>query len=644
MKQFSPLTFFKTTWQKYRPFVWFVLCLLLFHSVLKLIFYYNNHDLLYSGNANLNSSTILLLIKWSLLEDLLVVSGINIFLILTVVLFNKFSARVIKWIIIPVFVVFNSVALTLNLIDIFYFRFHFQRSNADLLFVLDNPLNRAFHLQVSFILLLVIGFSVLMFFVWFIHRNLFSSLKNKNFYGLACFLLLCLCVIFFKRNTLEKFLVPTYPMLQINSNELPIVQNSFSTFLFSIFRQGNNVAIKHYMPHAECDSVISINKTVKSYSSAITKKNIVLFIMESVPIDFFDTAGKFKVAMPFFDSLLTVSSFYDNAFCFAHESNKGITAVLGGIPTATDIPVYHSNYFNIPVTPIGKALHSLHYTSLFCIGDEYDNFGFAKCTRWLGIDNYYSMESISGYKKLPMHTMGLQDEYVLDFFAKKLNRQPQPFLGIQYNISTHYPYDIPNSFAETLPKNYTAAMKSMCYYDHSLQSFFNATKNEPWFNNTVFIFCSDHWMFPTGEKGNYNYVKGYKIPIIIFDPSAKRKKIYNQPVSQFDILGTILSIAGYKDSLTSYGGNLLDSSSLGMYTFTKPNENVYQVIDSNFVLGFNTVLNRTEYLFNYKKEPQLLTNLNDEKQSAKEKLRLTKMVEAFIQKTSNFYNNLSPKR
>ncbi|MBK7375113.1 MAG: sulfatase-like hydrolase/transferase [Chitinophagaceae bacterium] len=156
-----------------------------------------------------------------------------------------------------------------------------------------------------------------------------------------------------------------------------------------------------------------------------------------------------------------------------------MTAILAGIPTLTDIPFYHSQYVNMPVTAIGKAVEKNGYRSLFCIGDAYDNFGFAKCMNWLGIGRYYSEEAIPGYKELPSHSMGLQDENVLPFFYRKINETEKPFLGIHYNISTHYPYDLSPTYKEKFPDNYTPPMRSMQYYDHYLQRFFLMLPNNP---------------------------------------------------------------------------------------------------------------------------------------------------------------------
>jgi phosphoglycerol transferase MdoB-like AlkP superfamily enzyme len=637
----------KAVWQNNKPFFRFLLSLLLLHSVLKIIFYLYNQPLLFTGaQTHVPGNETSGLLKWALAADMLTLLGINVFLLftLTAVRFitEKISAWLdlaLAWIVIPFFTGVNSIALILNLADIFYFRFHFQRANADLLYVLDHPGNRLMQQHFLIILLFFIALAGIIYLVLRLHINLFRSfIRGNDCRLITVILFIFLMTTFVFKETFTRYLVPTYPMIELQSRQLPFVQNSFHTFSFSYFRKGEPMLQKGYMGHAEADAIMPVRKKLNIGSTQPGKKNIVLFIMESVPYDFFDTASDYKVSMPFFDSLLQKSTFFNNAFCYAHESNKGITAILTGMPTLSDIPLYHSPYINMPFTPIGTALKKLGYQSFFCIGDEYDNFGFAKCMNWLGIDAYYSKEDIPGYKNLPAHTMGLQDGAVLAFFRQKINQQQKPFFAIQYNISTHYPYDIEESFSKRSPQNYTAAMKAMQYYDHSLQQFFNASKNEPWFSNTTFIFCSDHWLFPQGKKGRYSAVSSNRIPVIIFNPAEPNKKIDNRMASQFDIHATLLAAAGYADSITSFGNNLLDSSITGKYVFSKQGNNMYQVMDSNHVLGFNTFNNKAEYLYDYKKDMLLSKNLIADKNAAQTANVLLSRVKAFLQKTTLQYN------
>lgn len=649
--RFNKLSFSgKAVWQNNKPFIWFLFSLLLIYSLLKIIFYQYNQSLLFSGaETGATEYQKLQLVKWSLAEDLLTLLGINSFLlfILTLTGFatEKISARLaplLAWLIIPFFALANSFALILNLGDIFYFRFHLQRANTDLLYVLDHPLNRLMQQHFYIILLFFLGLAGIIYLMFRMHIKLFRAfIRGNNCRLTTTILFILLGASFIFKNTFTRLLLPTYPMVQLQSNQLPFVQNSFHTFLYSYFRKGEATLQKNYMSDAEADAVMPIRKKLNSSNTDTGKKNIVLFIMESVPYDFFDSSGAYKVNMPFFDSLLQKSTFFNNAFCYALESNKGITAILAGVPTISDIPLYHSSHINMPITHIGSALKKLNYHSLFCIGDEYDNFGFAKCANWLGFDKYYSMEDIPGCKNLPAHSMGLQDEAVLSFLNQKINQQQKPFFAVHYNISTHFPYDIPENFAKQLTGNYNAAMKAMQYYDYSLQQFFNKAKHEPWFANTMFIFCSDHWLFPQGKLGPYTAVSAYHIPIIIYEPSANKKEINRRLASQFDIAATVLAMAGYKDSIISYGNNLLDSSALNNYVFSRSGSSLYQVTDSSYILGFNPVTNKAEFLFNYKKDIHLTQNIFADKNAAAILKTLLTKVRAFLQKANAQYNNNS---
>ena len=465
----------KAIWQNNKPFIWFLLSLLLIHSVLKIIFYQYNQSLLFSGaEKEIPGIWNLRLLKWSLAADLLTLLCINGILLFALTAGQFVSQKISAWFIIPVFVVINSFAVILNLVDIFYFHFHFQRANADLLYVLDHPLNRLMQQNFFIIFAFIASFIAIIALLWLLHARLYQSFaKGNNCRFIRGLFIVTAVIAMVYKNSFIKKLLPTYPLVELKSSQLPVVQNSFHTFIYSVFRNGAVTQASNYMTVTACDSIFAIRKKLNIDKSLARKPNIVLFIMESVPYDFFDSASAYKVTMSFFDSILQKSTFFNNAFCYDHQSTRGITAILAGIPTLSDIPVYHSSHINMPITPIGWALKKLNYGSLFCIGDEYDNFGFAKFANWMGIDKYYSKEDIPNYKSLPEHSMGLQDEYVLDFFLQKINQQQAPFFAIHYNISTHFPYDIPANFAKQCPATYTAPMKAMQYYDYSLQQFSN---------------------------------------------------------------------------------------------------------------------------------------------------------------------------
>lgn len=635
----------KLFWQDNKPFVLFIASLLLILSLLKIIFYnYNYHFIFTAAGDAGNRADKFNMIKWSLAYDGFTLLLINVPFLIALQLTRLIRSRWFSGIIIAFFIAINSTVIILNLLDIFYFRFHFQRANADLLYVISHPFKPLFHLNIFILISLFISITGIILICRGLHRKFYNAFSTgKRGIGVMLLTVAIAVTLLMLRSGFTKLMVPNYPLLELNSRQLQVVQNSFHTFFYSVFRGGREDMRDDYMPVEQADSLFPLSKTLMPYRNDGTRKNIVLFIMESVPYDFFDPRSQYKVEMPFFDSLLQKSSFYSNAFCFAHQSNKGITAILAGLPTLTDIPLYHSPFVNLPMTAIGTALKKEHYHSFFCIGDDYDNFGFAKCTHWLGIDDYYSREDIPGSRGFPNHTMGLQDEYVLPFMHQKINNIKEPFFAINYNISTHYPYDLPAAYNKVFPPGYTAPMKSMQYYDHSLQQFFTTAVREPWFKNTVFIFCADHWLVPDDDHVRIHAVNSYRIPIIMYDPEVNEKKIITRMVSQFDVMGTILSVSGYTDSIISYGNSLTENNTNAATIITRPNANLYQALDTAYILGYNPGNDQAEYLYHYTTDTELKENLLHNTFYANSRNDLTKKILAFLQKASMQYHAVDHK-
>ena len=614
--------------------LFFLIKLLLLLCVIKSIFFVYNYRLT-GGWALQGYQNVFQIIGWSLLYDTFIVALINLpFFLLVFIFGHTQKGKVTKVILALVFAAANTFVILLNAIDIFYFRFHLQRSDADLLYVLRNPLADGRPLLV---LLLLAGFIVLFLLSRQLYKN-FRAITHSFTQGarlpLACALLLAFVILFFATGSKKQ--LPTYPLTSVNTVQLSLTQNSFHTFIYSLYRK-NEVAIPdvQYMSTAEQEGLFSIHKKIDGVAAP---KNIVLFVMESVPAEFFDSSSIYRVTMPFLDSLVRNSTYFENAFSYSYNSNKGITAMLAGIPTLTDIPLYHSNFTSIQKTALGETLLKNKYSSSFFIGDHYDDFGFAKCCKWLGIQQYHSMEDIPGYKKMEQHSLGLHDEYVLQFMQEKLKSTPQPFFAAQYNISTHYPNDLPKSFTANVA-NTTPPMKTMQYYNDCLQAFFKEAALQPWFSNSVFIFCSDHWAQPHTQVIRLDEVESFRIPLFIYDPGKHAGQTETAPVSQLDILNTVLHYGGIKDTVISYGENLGDTALNQQRTvFTKINGFLYQAINQDYVLGFDALQGQALYCYDYKKDAGKKDNLLLQKNHPTAN-KLIREIKAFLQTASHHYRH-----
>ena len=602
----------------------FLLKLLLLQLFLKTIFCIMNFPLLSSAFQQ-GFKKIFQLLSWSVFSELLVIVIFNFPLIVAARWISARSVKtlsVLKWFTI----ILDLVNATLSLFDIFYFHFQRQRANADLLFVIKRPFDQSFGsfplLTAGFILVIL----VYSFFIYRITGNYLKRITKTNGnqwtpWSLACLLLM---LGFFR----PEYFLPTASLRDLNTPGTSIAQNSVHSFIFSVYR--NKEAA---LPEIHGEEIPVYQNTSIPYApDSLKKRNVILFIMESIPAEFFTPGSKFKVEMPFMDSLVASGVYFDEAYSFGHNSNKGITSILASLPTLTEIPLYHSAYASLPKTAIGEALDKKGYRSSFFIGDHYDDFGFAKCCNWLGIEHYFSRESIPDYRNLSANSMGVQDEHVLHFMAEVLDTMHQPFLAINYNTSTHYPNDIPESFSATQPEqNFTPEMRSMAYYSECIRNFITQAKSKSWFRNSILIFCSDHWMYPDVRHLDNDVRGSFHIPILIFDPLSEKGNTHHFPVSQFDILPTILGIAGVSDPVNTYGQSLfLPEQERRPFVICKENNELYQIIDSNNVFGYRVDGNKPEFLFNFEEDEKRKKNRLNDSFSV---MRYTKLIQSFL-KTS----------
>ncbi len=587
-----------------KPFAGLLLKLILLLGLIKCIFFIYNSGV-GKGWQISGWTNGLKIIAWSFYYDLLFIL-LLLLLPVSIYFFIK-KINTFSKVIALIFSLAFAVLFCLNLADVFYYPFKLQRSDAELLHVLRNPFQ---NITTGYFLFFLVGILAFLIFTFISYRWLLKYNKQQLTVKLKACPLAALAVILISYwMGGSKKIIPTYPLVNLPFYQLPLVQNSLHTFTYSLFRKKSATIYAEDFLKTGDQTVTALIK--KNTSVSPEKRNIVLFIMESVPYDFFDSSSMYKVHLPFLDSLLTKSKFFKNCFSYSHNSNKGITAILSGTPTLTEIPLYHSGFTGIPITHTGSILKSQGYQSAFFVGDNYDDFGFAKAVSWLGIDNYYCKTDVPSYQKLPQHTMGLQDQYVMDFMQSKLASLPQPFFASNFNISTHIPNDLPLEFIKTYPSSAaTKQMKSMEYYDWCLQNFFTEAKQKEWFKESVFIFVSDHWMYPDLNNPIDGIVQNFRIPLFIFDPQKPTGTTIETPVSQLDVVNTLLYYADYKGDFISYGVNLTTLPNRQNRTvFSKENNIIYQAFDSSYVLGFNTVSGLPEYFYNYKNDEEQKINL-----------------------------------
>lgn len=590
--------------QKIKKATLVFLFLLLLYSLLRCIFYQ-----LYFTKNDLSGTVLVRAFYWGCREDIGAVFYCNIiFFIYYFLLQDLLPIRQQKPVAVVLLCMMNLPLLAINIIDLAYYKFNLRRSSVDLFRVIPDslPALGAFWKSWWWLVILFIFLSVVS--VILFNRILKVSSRpggsylERNFFPGLCFLLVTGAVA---RGFSERPIIPSTPLLYIPAQYQPLATNSTITVLYSVLKRQTRLQEKKYYSASGLDSLFTIRHQLQP-AEPFNKMNVVVFILESFAKEYLDDKDSLRTKTPFIDSIMAESIVCTNAYANGLESNKGIVALLGGIPPFLDEPFYYSGYSNNNVRGIGTLLKEEGYSTNFFMGAGYDHFGFAKFSAMLGIDNYYSMKDYGNNHHYDGN-WGIYDHYFLPYAARQLVKTKPPFFGAIFTISTHFPYTLP----DTLKKQFTipgqgAEQNSISYLDYSLRLFFAEIKNEAWYKNTLFVFSADHNVY-WGRNDKAGLYKKFRIPIFFYLPGQSIHREIDHPVQQLDIVPSILDALDYNKPFMSFGKPFFDTVNGGMVVNNL--FGVYQVIDSSYLLGYNEKTEQPAYLYNFRSDTALKTDL-----------------------------------
>lgn len=285
---------------------------------------------------------------------------------------------------------------------------------------------------------------------------------------------------------------------------------------------------------AVIDSISPIAHFEKSNQQLI-KPNIVLVLMESMSANY-TGLYQHKGYTPHLDSLAKQSWFFKEAYSAGIHTNNGVFSTLYGFPAIkrtrpmSTIPL--RKYSGLPYT-----LKQLGYTNLFFTSHDklFDNLG-----AFLPYNDFDKLYSQCDYPKSEVvGPFGVPDHYLFDFARKHFPTGKQPFFATILTTSNHDPYILPARFKG----NYASKdLNAVQYADWSIGQFIQTCKQQPWYENTVFVFIADHGL-NVGENPYSLPLSYHHIPFIIHAP-----KILGAPqqfdfyVQQTDVYPVIMDI------------------------------------------------------------------------------------------------------
>jgi phosphoglycerol transferase MdoB-like AlkP superfamily enzyme len=369
------------------------------------------------------------------------------------------------------------------------------------------------------------------------------------------------------------------------SSQADVVLNTPFAIIRTMF--SNNFKKEHFVDQAVIDSLIV---PIKQYhNNPPTKPNIVIFILESNGKEYFGCLNKdmdipnYKSYTPFVDSLAQYSLIFTDAYSNGYKSIHAVSSILAGIPSFKDA-FTSSPYPKQKTESLVSVLKNQGYTTSFYHGAPNGSMGFLGYTNILGVDQYYGKTEYNNDADFD-GVWGIWDEPFFQYFEKGLTKEKQPFMATLFSVSSHEPYKVPEKYEGKFPKGDVNIHQTIGYTDFALKQFFKKAKNEPWFNNTIFVLVGDH--------GNTIYYDEYKkegnknsVAMLIYSPGGKYVGVNKDYANQIDLYPTILDMIGYDKPFRSWGRSLVGDNKTAPF-IVRYSDRMYQYFGGNYICTFD---------------------------------------------------------
>ena len=527
-----------------------------------------------------------------------------------------------KWL----YVIINSIAIFANLADSVFFEFRKHRSSMALFqeFQGDNNIGGIVGVEIASHWYFVILAALMIFFLWKCYRFPGTPVKpRKRYYVTQIVTLLLITPIAVCGMRGNTFLTATRPISVNYAHKFvtePIQTGIVLNTPFSMIRTVNQIAVQTprlFESEEELEAVYS-PLHIPANSLTVRKKNIVIFIVESFAQEFVGALNKdldngtYKGYTPFTDSLLQQSLYFDQTFANGGFSIDAIPSVLASIPRM-DRPFVLSPHSLNHINSLASEVKNMGYTTAFFHGADNESLGFNAFVKQAGVEKYFGKnefvaDSRFGGMKEFDGKWGIWDEPFLQFFCAELGELPQPFMASIFTLSSHHPFAVPEKYKDVfVDEGLHKLHKCIRYTDYSIKRFFESARKQPWFNNTIFILTADHASSKRTHDVYMGEVGGFRVPIIIYDPSGELPT-GRQPgiMQQIDIMPTMLNYIGYDRPYIAFGKDMFNTPVEETWAF---NWDFYpQFFKGDYVMRMENGRDISE-IYNYREDPLLKNNL-----------------------------------
>src|SRR5207237_223922 len=297
--------------------------------------------------------------------------------------------------------------------------------------------------------------------------------------------------------------------------------------------------------------------------STTRKPNIVFLLLEGVrATEISALGGEPRGATPNLDALVQSGTAFANAYSVGGYTPEGELGLWYGLLASPHELVMRTRP-DVVLHGLPEILRGAGWRSLFWIHNSdqtlYSSGQFYKPR------GFHVIDGRDFAPDEPRTSWGFSDRALMRKAIKTLGGADTPFAAMVITISNHHPFALPSDARTKLriearpgrvvrdggpwwESRTMAMLETVHYTDEAIGDFFAMARTQPWFANTIFVIAGDHGVAvaPYGRSATLHEAieLRHHVPIIIWSPLLAPSPVRRDPVSQADVMPSLLALLG----------------------------------------------------------------------------------------------------
>lgn len=376
--------------------------------------------------------------------------------------------------------------------------------------------------------------------------------------------------------------------------------NPFFSILSSSFKTEHYDQLYRAMEKAEADSLLQnrypLFATATADSVPLTRQllktdrpNVIIIIWESGGGQFTTALGGQQGIVPYTDSLISHSIFFNQFYANSFRTDRGVLCTLSGqlsYPTHSLMKMANTA---AKLPSIAKSLKQHDYETAFTYGGD---INFTNMKGYLLSTGYERIKADVNFTMEERHSAkwGVADSILLHhLYNEILDRHlhsEKPWLETVLTLSSHEPYDVPDQDEDPVHAAFH-------YADRQIGRFIQKLKDSPLWDNLLLVLLPDHGIVADSVK-SWTEPAFFHAPMVWTGGATCEPQTVETVMSQSDLAATLLAQMKIPHSDFPWSRNVLSEAYHYPFAYATFNDG-FTLIDSN--LSSITCFNKGDYIF-----------------------------------------------